>query len=34
MLELTKDNFEQEVKNGEGFILVDFWSQEIGRAHV
>lgn len=27
MLELTKDNFEQEVKNGEGYILVDFWSQ-------
>ena len=26
MLELTKDNFEQEVKNGEGYILVDFWS--------
>lgn len=27
MLEVTKDNFEQEVKKSEGFILVDFWSQ-------
>ncbi len=25
MLELTKDNFEEEILKGEGFILVDFW---------
>lgn len=27
MLELTKDNFDQEVKEAEGYVLVDFWSQ-------
>ena len=26
MLELTKDNFEEEVLNSEGTVLVDFWS--------
>lgn len=26
MLELNKDNFEEEVLNGQGHILVDFWS--------
>lgn len=26
MLELTKDNFEEEVLKGEGLILVDFYS--------
>ena len=26
MLELNKDNFEEEVLKGEGHILVDFWS--------
>ena len=25
MLEVTKDNFEQEVKQAEGYVLVDFW---------
>lgn len=27
MLELTKENFDQEVKETEGYVLVDFWSQ-------
>ncbi|WAW14533.1 thioredoxin TrxA [Peptostreptococcus equinus] len=27
MLELTKDNFESEVLEGQGYIFVDFWSQ-------
>lgn len=27
MLELTKDNFEEEVLNAEGYVFVDFWSQ-------
>lgn len=27
MLELTKENFDQEVKKAEGYVLVDFWSQ-------
>ncbi|WP_075573847.1 MULTISPECIES: thioredoxin TrxA [Ezakiella] len=27
MLELTKENFDQEVKEAEGYVLVDFWSQ-------
>lgn len=26
MLELNKDNFEEEVLNGKGHILVDYWS--------
>jgi thioredoxin 1 len=26
MLELNKENFEQEVLKGEGLVLVDFWS--------
>ena len=26
MLELTKDNFEEEVLNSKGTVLVDFWS--------
>ncbi len=25
MIELTKDNFEEEVKQAEGPVLVDFW---------
>ncbi len=25
MIELDKKNFEEEVINGEGYILVDFW---------
>lgn len=25
MLELNKDNFDQEVKEAEGYVLVDFW---------
>ena len=25
MLELTKENFEEEVLNSEGLVLVDFW---------
>ena len=25
LLEVTKDNFEQEVKQAEGYVLVDFW---------
>ncbi len=27
MLELTKENFDQEVKEAEGYVLVDFWGQ-------
>lgn len=27
MLELTKDNFDEEVHNSKGVTLVDFWSQ-------
>ena len=27
MLELTKDNFEAEVLQAEGYVFVDFWSQ-------
>ena len=26
MLELNKENFEQEVLQAEGLVLVDFWS--------
>lgn len=26
MVELTKDNFEEEVLKAEGLVLVDFWS--------
>lgn len=25
MIELTRDNFDEEVKNAEGYVLVDFW---------
>lgn len=25
MIELTKDNFEEEVLNSEGYVMVDFW---------
>lgn len=25
MIELTKDNFTEEVKEAEGYVLVDFW---------
>ncbi|ATW27300.1 thioredoxin TrxA [Candidatus Formimonas warabiya] len=28
MIELTKENFEQEVLQAEGLIMVDFWSQK------
>ena len=27
MLELNKENFESEVLEAEGYVLVDFWSQ-------
>ena len=27
MLELGKENFEEEVLNSEGIVLVDFWSE-------
>ena len=27
MLELNKENFEQEVLEAEGYVFVDFWSQ-------
>lgn len=27
MIELTKDNFDSEVLEGEGYVFVDFWSQ-------
>ncbi|MDR1773657.1 MAG: thioredoxin family protein [Clostridioides sp.] len=27
MFELTKENFEEEVKQAEGYIFIDFWSQ-------
>lgn len=26
MLELNKENFEQEVLKAEGYVLVDYWS--------
>ena len=32
MVELTKENFEEEVLKAEGKVFVDFY--EIGRAHV
>lgn len=25
MIELTRDNFEEEVTNAEGYVLVDYW---------
>lgn len=25
MLELNRDNFEEEVKNADGYVLVDYW---------
>jgi len=28
VIELTKENFDAEVLNGEGLIMVDFWSQK------
>ncbi len=31
MLELTKDNFEDEVLNSEGKVVVDFWSDSCDR---
>jgi len=27
MLELTKDNFEAEVKNSQGLVVVDYWGE-------
>lgn len=27
MLELTKENFEEEVLNADGYVFVDYWSQ-------
>ncbi|AZO94739.1 thioredoxin domain-containing protein [Halocella sp. SP3-1] len=27
MVKLTKENFEEEVLNSEGIVLVDFWSE-------
>ena len=27
MLELNKENFEEEVLKAEGYVLVDFWGQ-------
>ena len=31
MLELTKDNFEEEVLQGEGLVVVDYWSDSCDR---
>jgi len=28
MIELTKDNFDQEVTNAEGLVFVDFWGEK------
>jgi len=28
MIELTKDNFEQEVREDSGIVFVDFWSEK------
>lgn len=28
MIELTKDNFEEEVLKAEGLVMVDFWGQK------
>lgn len=30
MIELTKDNFDEEVHGSKGVTLVDFWSQSCG----
>lgn len=31
MLELTKDNFEEEVLQGNGLVVVDYWSDSCDR---
>ena len=31
MIEVGKDNFEQEVKQHEGVVMVDFWGETCGR---
>lgn len=31
MIELNKDNFEQEVKQHQGLMMVDFWGESCGR---
>lgn len=31
MIELGKDNFEDEVLNSEGLVVVDFWSESCDR---
>ena len=31
MIELNKDNFEQEVKQHQGLVMVDFWGESCGR---
>ncbi|WP_211826923.1 thioredoxin TrxA [Kistimonas asteriae] len=31
MIEVGKDNFEQEVKQHQGIVMVDFWGESCGR---
>lgn len=31
MIELNKDNFDQEIKQHQGMVMVDFWGESCGR---